>query len=447
MKPGSPKLPAAASSVLFWGVLIALLTLLGLHIAQPGRDGPITNPTDFRAFYCSGRSVLAHADPYRVEPLRSCEAASLTAARLRWVRGMVVPTPQPPYTLALFSLCGLLPFLTASALWFALLVAAWLRTVMLLRDLTGLRILWPALATLVLGLVASSAFGKMMPLTMWLFVEAAAALRNGHERRAVWLVTFATLEPQIGAPVWLALFALRPGARRGLALGAVSLLAVSLLALGPQACLEWLTQVLPAQSMSELRDPEQYSLTSFLVLAGTAPAAAHALGVGDYGLMLALGIWAAGRLESRWRDPAVIALIPPAFVVLGGMYLHENQLAAAIPIGLLALGRTQRAQFVLALVLLAIPWFSFAGNIFPQAGKAYSRTHSTATLPAVRPSDLAEVSWSRYVDAFAPEGQSVAIAALVKLPQWLGVALVVLPLLGLAAARPRPAGALAAAPS
>lgn len=421
---------AAGPRLLVWAGIIVFVTLCAFLTARNGQDGPITSPPDFRAFYCAGRAVLAHADPYRAEPARTCQAAALASQGLRWVDGLVVPSPQPPYTLAFLSLFGTMPFRLASALWFALLVVAWLRTVLLLRDLTGLRIVWPVLATLVLGLLASTTYGKMMPLTMWFFVETAAALRGGDDRRAAVFATLGTMEPHIGGPVWLALFALRPGARRALVAGALGLLVVSLVALRPDYCFEWLTRVLPAQSMSELRDPEQYSLTTFLVLAGMAPAVAHVLGELDYGLMLLLGIWAAARVASLWRDCAVIALIPPAFVVLGGMYMHENQLAAAIPIGLLAFARTRRKEFALAAVLLAVPWSACTQIVFPQVGQAFGSAHPPA-LPAIRPGDLAEVTWSKYVAAFAPQGQSAVVASLVKLPQWLGVALTVLTLLRL----------------
>jgi hypothetical protein len=42
---------------------------------------------------------------------------------------------------------------------------------------------------------------------------------------------------------------------------------------------------------------------------------------------------------------------------------------------------------------------------------------------------LAETVWSSYVGAFVPRAGAVFFAALAKLPLWLGVALVALPLL------------------
>jgi hypothetical protein len=423
---------AALSGVFLWGGGLALTMLFAFLLAQRGVPGPVTNPTDFRAFYCAGSAVLARADPYRVEPLRGCEASVLAHAGLHWIPGLVVPAPLPPWDLALFSLFATMPFLVASSLWFALAIVAWFRMVMLLHDLTGLRIVWPALATLGLGLFASLTYGQLMPLSMWLVVEIAAALHAGAERRAALLAIAGTIEPQIGGPVALALFALRPGTRPMLALGAGALLAVSLVTLAPEQCLEWFSQVLPAQANSDLRNAEQFSLTSVLVAAGTAPATARVLGVLDYAVMVVLGIWTAARIDVRWREPAVIALLPAAFAVFGGPYVHQHHLAAALPMALLAFARTRRPEFAAAAVLLSWPWLSQA-ELIPQLHEAFWRTHAV-TLPDVRPDDLAETTWANFIGPYAPQGRAILIATLVKLPLWLGVALVVVPLVRLAAA-------------
>jgi hypothetical protein len=371
---------------------------------------------------------------------------STLTAGLHWIPGLVVPAPLPPYALPVFALLGALPFPVASALWVALAVAAWMRMVLLLCRLTGLGIVRPMLATVGLGLFGSLINGQLMPLTMWLIVEAAAALHDGDDRRAAVFATLGAIEPQIGGPVWLALFVLRPGARRTLALGAVALLAASLVALRPSASLEWLTQVLPVHGNSELHNPYQFSLTSFLVLAGVAPALARVLGVLDYAAMVLLGIWAAQRLDARWREAAVIALLPPAFAILGGPFVHEHHLAAALPMALLAYARTRRLEFVTALALLSGPWLTVIANTdLPQVREAFWAAHKPA-ITAAGPNDLAETAWASYVGAFVPRPGAILFAALVKLPLWLGVALVVLPLLWAPAPRSRAAKSLASVP-
>jgi hypothetical protein len=422
--------------LLRWVGIVSIVMFVGLMYAERGVWSPITSPTDFRAFYCGGRAVVARADPYRVEPAHSCQVAALNAAGFRAIGGLTVPTPQPPYGLAFFSLFAALPFLFASVLWFALSVAAWLRTVFLLRDMTGLGVAWPLFATFGLALLGSLALGQIVPVLMWLVAECAAALHAGDERRAALFATLSTIEPATGGALWLTLFALRPGARRTLALGAVALLAVSLLALRPEQCVEWLTQVLPAHASSELNNPEQFSLSSVLALAGAAPAAAEALGTLDYVAMVVLGIWAAAQTAARWRQPAVIALLPPAFAVLGGPFVHEHHLAMAIPMALLAFAQTRRREFVAAIVLLGAPWFSFAEVVLLQLRHSdVGMLH--VTFPPIRPDDLAEAEWANYIAALAaaiaPGKLPMLLMLLFKLPQWLGVALVVVPLLGASA--------------
>ena len=173
-----------------------------------------------------------------------------------------------------------------------------------------------------------------------------------------------------------------------------------------------------------------------LALAGAAPAAAEALGTLDYVAMVVLGIWAAAQTAARWRQPAVIALLPPAFAVLGGPFVHEHHLAMAIPMALLAFAQTRRREFVAAIVLLGAPWFSFAEVVLLQLRHSdVGMLH--VTFPPIRPDDLAEAEWANYIAALAaaiaPGKLPMLLMLLFKLPQWLGVALVVVPLLAASA--------------
>jgi hypothetical protein len=419
----------ALKNVVCWGGFIALCTVLVLTLGGPhGILGWLSAPFDFRAFYCAGHVVLAQANPYLVEPLRSCEISTLTPD-LHWVPGLVVPAPLPPYAFPVFALLGAMPFPIAAALWAALTVAAWLRMVLLLRRLTGLGIARPLLGTLGLGLLCSLTLGQLTPLTMWLIVEAAVALHDSDERRAAIFATFAVIEPQIGGAAWLALFVLRPGTRRTLAAGIVVLLVASVAAIGPERSLQWLTQVLPVHASSELRNPYQFSLTSVLVLAGMLPAVARVLGAFVFIAAIVVAVWAARRLEVRWREAAVIVLLPPVFAILGGPFVHEHHLAAALPMAIFAYARTRRLEFVIALAFLSGPWLSVIANTdLSQVREAFWASHRVVVAEA-RPSALAEVAWAKYIAAYEPRPSGLAFAALVKLPMWLGVALACLPLL------------------
>ena len=97
-------------------VLAALLSRLYVY----GADGPITNPTDFRAFYCGGAALARGANPYRVEPLRSCERETLAQSGLHMDERHVLPAPFPPYALLAFAAFSVLPFRTATEIWLAL---------------------------------------------------------------------------------------------------------------------------------------------------------------------------------------------------------------------------------------------------------------------------------------------------------------------------------------
>src|SRR6185437_252656 len=93
---------------------------------------------DFRAFYCAGAAIAAGADPYRMEPLLGCEAATAAAAGTPAVEyGVAVPAPLPPYALLPFALLSRLPFVDAALLYAVLSVAAGVAAGFLLARATG----------------------------------------------------------------------------------------------------------------------------------------------------------------------------------------------------------------------------------------------------------------------------------------------------------------------
>ena len=80
------------------GLLVALVALGALLAYDRHARKPLLNAhNDFTAFYCAGKVVDAHADPYRVEPLRACERAAYeTPSAPAWE---VTPAPFPGYVL------------------------------------------------------------------------------------------------------------------------------------------------------------------------------------------------------------------------------------------------------------------------------------------------------------------------------------------------------------
>jgi hypothetical protein len=99
--------------------------------------------------------------------------------------------------------------------------------------------------------------------------------------------------------------------------------------------------------LSEVSNEEQYSLTYLAHLAGLGEHAASLLGTLSYVVMLAAGIVAGRLAAARTGAPALLLLVPPAFAVFGGPFIHVQQLAIAIPAALvLSSGRLPGARFV-----------------------------------------------------------------------------------------------------
>src|ERR1700686_3270147 len=81
---------------------------------------PETRPSalmrDFNAFYCAGAALGQGADPYRAEPLGSCERGPRPAWLNRGIPNLAAPAPLPPYALAPFTTLARLPYEWAAAI-------------------------------------------------------------------------------------------------------------------------------------------------------------------------------------------------------------------------------------------------------------------------------------------------------------------------------------------
>jgi hypothetical protein len=167
------------------------------------------------------------------------------------------------------------------------------------------------------------------------------------------------IEPHLGLPVCVALVVWAPPTRIALGISFGVLAAVSLLAIGPATNLEYFASVLPAHALSEAAFNMQYSLTSVLVSLGVADKSAVRAGSLWYFSMLALGVIVGGILARKTGNRAFLVCTPPAFAVFGGVYVHETQVAAALPVTFLFLtyaNAWRRTIAVLALLLLAVLW-------------------------------------------------------------------------------------------
>jgi hypothetical protein len=241
----------------------------------------------------------------------------------------------------------------------------------------------------------------------------------------------------------------------------------SIALLGHDVNIEYLRDVLPAHVSSELSNQEQYSLSYLAHLAGLGERTASGLGTLSYLVMLAAGVFAGRLAAARTGMPALLLLVPPAFAVLGGPFVHIQQLAVAIPAALVLSGRVSLNARLCAgaVMLLAFPWpaagflalnlpvvaavaFILALDLFgikpiPAAIVSFASIAITAallgtfaglpplTIGPIDPGEgtaLAENGWRTHVEATFQGSAVPYIAA--KLFGWTGLILIAIATLG-----------------
>ena len=348
----------------------AIVFALGMILAQAGRL--VDDPEDFRAFYCAGKVAVAGADPYLAEPLRSCEDAAMRASGFSPMRGLVLPAPLPGYAIAFFALFSKLTFARASELYVLFLIATVLALSTIVHRLARVPLL-AALAAFILSVGQISILdGQIVPIAILALAASAAALACGKPQLAGLAALVGMVEPHVALPACLALAIFVPKSRGTLALGIVALCAIAIGTLGVGANVEYLARVLPAHAHSEFASPLQYSLTSILYRLGVPSGIAVLCGSLSYLVTCTLGLAVARRIAERADTPALLVLVPPAFAILGGPFVHLTQIAVAIPALLVLCGRVPqwRNAYAPALVFLAIPWQNMAINDMPSVAIA-----------------------------------------------------------------------------
>lgn len=324
----------AILSAILWAACIVVLTKQVAGIARS--TGVPISGNDFPAFYCAGEALLQHADPYAVEPLRSCEHRLPHGSDLP--SQYVTPAPLPPYALDTFALLAQVPYRIAAWLWFALLLGACAWLAVTIARVTRLPSGAIACALLLSTALGSALSGQIPPLAALAIALCGAALLAGDDALAAVCAAAAMIEPHIGLPTALALFFFRPGTRGWLVGGALGFAALSSLAVTPHGALEYLITVLPAHARAELLSSDQFSLSHVLARIGLSDRIALLGGSVSYLVMLILGM-AVVPAAARRLDVAAIAYVPPALTLLGGTFLHEIQLAAALPAAFLIIAR------------------------------------------------------------------------------------------------------------
>jgi hypothetical protein len=332
----------------------AVLLLLGAASLALALHGNVEHQS-FKAFYCAGVAVRGGHDPYLVEPLRACErryeATQLPA-------GYVEPAPLPGYALAPFVVLSLLP-MRAAAILFALLLV--------LAAGAGAKCLSASIrapsAAILLALtpltLLNVAFGEIAPLAMLALCCAAYYLRNGRSRAAGVAVSFALLQPNVGFAAVLAMLLLVPRARAAIASTTGAFAIVSLAMLGVAGNAEYFFDVLPLMARAELPAADQFSSSRLFYLAGASPGLAILMAQLWFVISLSAGIILA-RAFARAGQPDMVALLPPAAVLLLGLYLHDVQILIAVPAALVVTARAPspvfRALGAAGVALLVAVW-------------------------------------------------------------------------------------------
>jgi len=340
-------------------LVLAACAVLAWQLAVTAQERMLLG--DFRAFYCGGATLLHGANPYAAAPLLRCEQVpqpfGLHTARDR----VDLPAPFPGYALTAFALFALLPYPLAAIAWFVLLLACTALACVFTARLIG-RPPFVALTLLAVAFsIAVIPYGELAPIVLAALTGGALALRRGSRVAFVAALAVIALLPHVALPVFLTLFIWNRAARIPVALLCVALAALDLATGGPQLAVSYFTRVLPDHAASEVGFITQYSMTWLAQGLGAPDRVALLAGNISYLVMAVLGVWLAGA-AARWlRDPAFLVLVPAAFAVTFGSFIHYSEITLAFPAALLLYARTQGAPRFLAalsLVLIALPWQS-----------------------------------------------------------------------------------------
>jgi hypothetical protein len=329
-------------------------------------------PEDFGAFYCAGRVVLQRRDPYRVEPLLDCERRT---GVLR-ARGdtTVIPVPLPSYDFVPLAALAAFPVRVAVMIFAVLLIAATATVAYCLTRMSALPLV-AAFAIVFMGLTyAASPLGQISPLTAAALAAGALFLRVGKHRCAALAASATLLQPQVGLPVVAATFLFVPRARLVIAASLAAALVGGIAAVGIHGVLEY-PSVLSVHARSEVNAPIQYSLTWLVHALGVSAGSALLMGALSYAALSATGLIILAASGQRAVTTGAVLLLPAAFSVFGGTFVHNTEIAIAL----------------LAAIVLVRPKPVLISPMLPAALLTVSFWSTQHTTPAALPSLLLTV--------------------------------------------------------
>jgi hypothetical protein len=316
---------------------------------------------DFKAFYCAGSALRSRESPYDSSAIGACEARPVPRPLFTARSGFALPAPLPGYAIVPFALLAALPFPDAALLWLIVLAASAAAAFWLLARL-GLGDAWRSAVVFAVPLIAISfTVGEVVPVAfLGVALAAWGARGEASVKSSVVLglgIALSFAEPQVGIAIAIACALLEPRYTAVVAVVVAALGAISIGAVGIEANIAYVRDVLPAHIFSELPAYFQYSLSWVLNQWGMPAGTALLLGRLQWIAMLATCAWfARTALAQEHRELAVFGAA--AFAVTGGPFLHLDHTALAVPAALwLVTRRTQRSVLsIAALVALAIPF-------------------------------------------------------------------------------------------
>lgn len=412
-------------------ILPALLTILaavlfGLQFRQ--RIGvEIWHFVDFRAFYCSGSVAAMHADPYRAEPLGTCERTMVPNRELA-ASGFVVPAPAPGWAIFAFEPVARLPFVAAATLWWCAIVVTFyvlqIQCARLFPSIPKVTI-WALL--FLLGLDVPILLGQIAPICIVLLLASALLLRTGKVGSAAVIATLASIEPHIAIPVCMALFCAERRTRVPMLACAAVLTILSVSALGAAENVEYVQRVLPIHVASESHYPDQYSATFLAMAFGIGQRAAIDLGQLSYWMLAIAGCVLARTYRVRGGSLELAVVVPMAFSVVGGPFVHAHHLLAAVPLAFSVVDKNRRAWWPL-LLAVSVAWplrvvLQLCGAVHVGGITLPGKSFASRGV-------LAEVPWRVTLEG----SHATMFDTFAKVPTWVGLIVLV----AIAALRSRP---------
>ena len=349
-------------------VLIVCIALIVLGFAMLRfHDWMRATPGDFKVFYAAGEVGLAHADPYRVQPLLGFEQALSPNGG---AGNPVVPAPFPGYVIVLFSALALLPIHAALLAGIVITLLATIYVAYALHSLTKVPALICFSTTLMCIMSEGMIYGQIACIAIAGVVMAAMGARRNSNGLMLVGVVLSAIQPQIALFLGAALFVAIPKLRIPLVLTVAALAGIAFLQMGTSGVKEYLA-VLSQHAKAESFQIGQYSLVWLGRTLGLGVDHAALLGSCSTVVMLALSTFCIYKYRVAAVESGFVALFPGCASVFAGTHVHAHQLALATVLAVVLCGARHvplALRVATGVLLMPFPLLINADSHWPHAG-------------------------------------------------------------------------------